>query len=228
MNRPILISLVLHFALIAGVVWATEREGRMPGPPRRAYMMVDIVGPQGPKGWLGSTGQKGRKTEVLPSRMDPIRERTRSGLKVEKAPSTDPFSPKGTKKPSRASKQKPGEDSLSQRKGGKGAPGGGGGGLRLEGNHPFPFPEYLEAVRDRVEDHWEAPLVVGGQAPIKATVFFKILKDGTIVDCAVVSQSGLLPFDRATLNAVLSASPMPPLPEKFPGDSLGVYFDFEY
>jgi TonB family protein len=225
MNRSVLISLALHLAVIAGVVWATEREGRIVGPPERAYM-VNLVSPLGPRGGLGPLGQKGGKPSQTIPRTDVIREKTRTGLKVEQAPSNDPFAPKGAKKPARTSKQKPGEEGSSKGRGGKGAPGGGG--LRLEGDQPFPFPEYLQEIWGRIQDHWEEPLLVGNRGTLKATVFFKIFKDGTVAECSVVSQSGMFPFDNAALKAVLDADSMPPLPEKFQGDHLGVYLDFEY
>ena len=227
MNRSVLISLILHLAVVAGVVWATEREGRIIGPPVRAYM-VNLVGPPGAKGWLGPSGQKGGKPSLSTPKTDVIREKTRTGLKVEQAPSNDPFAPKGAKKPARTSKQKSDEEGTQKGKGGKGAPGGGGGGLRLEGDQPFPFPEYLQEIWSRIQDHWEEPLLVGSRGTLKATVFFKIFKDGTIAECSVVSQSGMLPFDSAALKAVMDVDAMPPLPEKFQGDHLGVYLDFEY
>ncbi len=42
----------------------------------------------------------------------------------------------------------------------------------------------------------------------------------------VISNTTRAEFE--TLNAVLAADPMPALPEKFQGDHLGVYLDFEY
>ncbi len=223
----ILISLILHLGAIGGVgiVGGMWGGGKVSGPPTRAYM-VNLVGPLGPKGGMGPSGRKGGKLSQTIPKTDVIREKTRTGLKVEQAPSNDPFAPKGAKKPARTSKQKSDEAGSSKGRGGKGAPGGGG--LRLEGDQPFPFPEYLQEIWSRIQDHWEEPLLVGNRGALKATVFFKVLKDGTIAECSVVSQSGMNPFDSAALKAVLDADSMPPLPEKFQGDHLGVYLDFEY
>lgn len=226
MKRSILISLTLHLAAIAGVVWGTEGGSRAVGMPRKVYT-VNLVGMPGGRGWLGAPGPRGgasRPSAPTP-RTDVVRSRSRTGLKVEKAPSTDPFSPKGTKKPARTPGQKPGEEG-SQAIGRKATPGGGGGGMRLEGE-PFPYPDYLDDLRRRIEQRWEVPLVAQQEA-LKATVFFRILRDGTIVDARVETSSGLLPFDRAALQAVWDASPLAPLPDKFPSDQLGVHLDFEY
>jgi TonB family protein len=99
--------------------------------------------------------------------------------------------------------------------------------LRTEGDQPFPYQGYVDSLVTRIEERWEAPLVVSQGTP-KATVFFRILRDGTITDFRVETSSGLLPFDRSALKAVTDASPLSPLPEGFRGNDLGVYFDFEY
>lgn len=228
MKRSILISLILHLAALAGLVWGRERGGRIMEPPKKVYG-VDLVGPPGKKGGFGWSEPKGGLSQ--PSRPTPktdvVRSKTRTGLKVEAAPSNDPFAPKGTKKPARTPKQKQEEGSQGAA-GGKGTPGGGGGGLRIEGDLMFPYPGYLDSLVTRIEEHWEEPLVPPSQGTLKATVFFRILRDGTITDFRVESPSGLIPFDRSALEAVIRASPLSPLPEGFRGDHLGVYFDFEY
>lgn len=227
MKRSILISLILHLAVLAGLVWGTERGGRALGPPKKVYG-VEIVGPPGRRGEPGWSGQKGSpaKPSLPAPKTDVVRSRPRTGLKVETAPSNDPFAPKGAKKPARTPKQKPGEEGFQATAGGQGTPGGGGGpGLRIEGDQPFPYPGYLDSLVTRIEEHWEEPLVQGA---LKATVFFRILRDGTITDFRVESPSGSIPFDRSALDAVVRANPLSPLPEGFRGDNLGVYFDFEY
>ncbi len=226
MRRSILISLILHLGGMAVLIWGTERGGRVLGPPVRAYG-VEIVGPPGRKGGLGWSEPKGGPSQ--PSRPTPktdvVRAKPRTGLKVEAAPSNDPFAPKGTKKPARPPKQKPQEEGSQGTAGDKGTPGGGGGGLRIEGDLVFPYPGYLDSLVTRIQDHWEEPLA---QGTLKATVFFRILRDGTITDFRVDASSGSLPFDRSALDAVVRANPLSPLPEGFRGDNLGVYFDFEY
>lgn len=229
MKRSIFLSLILHLAVLAGLVWETERGGKVLGPPVRAYA-VEIIGPPGRRGEVGWSGQKGSpaKPSLPAPKTDVVRAKPRTGLKVETAPSNDPFAPKGIKKPARTSKQKPETEEAKGTAGGKGTPGGGGKGLRIEGDQPFPYQGYLDSLVTRIQDHWEEPLIVGNRRTLKATVFFRILRDGSITDFRVESPSGLIPFDRSALDAVTSASPLSPLPEGFRGDYLGVYFDFEY
>jgi len=234
MKRSILISLILHLTALAGLIWGTERGGRILGPPKKVYG-VDLVGPLGRGGgvgWSGSKGGSARPSTPAPAkpspptpRTDVVRSKPRTGLKVETAPSNDPFAPKGAKRPARTPERKQ-EEGAQGAAGGKGTPGGGG--LRIEGDQPFPYPDYLASLVTRIEEHWEEPLVPPSQGALKATVFFRILRDGTITDFRVESPSGLIPFDRSALDAVVKASPLSPLPGGFRGDQLGVYFDFEY
>lgn len=228
MKRSVFFSLILHLAGLAGLVWGTEQGGKALGPPVRTYS-VEIVGAPGRRGESGWAGQKGSpaKPSLPTPKTDVVRARSRTGLKVETAPSTDPFAPKGAKKPSRTPKQKPEAEASQGTSGsGKGVPGGGG--VRIEGDILFPYQGYIDSLSARIDEHWEEPLIVNNQGALKSTVFFRIMRDGTITDFRVESPSGLLPFDRSALDAVIRSSPMSPLPAGFQGDHLGVSCDFEY
>jgi TonB family protein len=229
MKRSVFFSLILHLAALAGLVWGAERGNRNLGPPVKVYG-VEILGAPGRRDGSGVTGTKGSlpKPSLPTPRTDVVRSRSRTGLKVETAPSTDPFAPKGTKKPARTPKQKPEAEGNPGNPGGKGVPGGGGGALKIEGDVPFPYPGYIDSLQTQVQAHWEEPLIVNTQGALKTTVFFRILRDGTITDFRVESPSKVLQFDRSALDAVVRSSPVFPLPGGFKSDYLGVYFDFEY
>jgi protein TonB len=93
----------------------------------------------------------------------------------------------------------------------------------------FEFNYYLLLVRNRIAQNWTPPagLVSGGQ-PIRAVVYFRIGRDGSLGDARVESPSPAEFFDRSALRAVVLSDPMPPLPTGFTGASLGVHFGFEY
>ena len=223
MKGAVLISMIMHVIAVASVVWGSEGGNRESGPPVRVYG-VELVGlPRGLSG-LGAALGEGEKSLNIPQ-TDLVRPRVRTGLKVKRAPSNEPTAPKGTKKPARRWSQRPGKEGVSPSRGGQG-PGGSGGGMRLEGE-PFPFPDYLRDLQFRIQSRWEEPMIVGKQGTLKATVFFRISKDGTISEFLVESRSGVLAFDRAALNAVAWAGPLAPLPDGFRSDQLGVHFDFE-
>jgi len=93
----------------------------------------------------------------------------------------------------------------------------------------FPFSYYLAAVRDRIAANWQPPAgLATGSEPIRATVYFRIVRLGNVVGVRLESASGTEYFDRSALRAVMLSDPMPPLPAGFTGGDLGVHFGFEW
>ncbi|MFQ6672823.1 MAG: TonB family protein [Candidatus Tectimicrobiota bacterium] len=93
----------------------------------------------------------------------------------------------------------------------------------------FPFTYYLRAVERKISENWDP--VVHGILPgetRKVVIAFRILRDGTIEQPVVEQSSRLSYFDQSALRAVLRSVPLPPLPETFPDDSLGIHFGFHY
>jgi protein TonB len=93
----------------------------------------------------------------------------------------------------------------------------------------FAFTYYLLLVRNKIAQAWSPPsgLVTGGQ-PVRAVIYFKIARDGSVTGVAVESSSAREYFDRSAVRAVVISNPLPPLPEGFSGSDLGVHFGFEY
>ena len=217
MKRPVLISLIGHLLALASFAIGLSRTGPPPPLPSRVLSMT-LVAPgeqqrsRKPKG-ANKPSQAIPKTETVKTKL-------RSGQQVETAPSTEAMSPKGTKKPARTAKQQPKPE---VQKGG-GAQAQGGEVLRLD--QEFKYDDYLTDMKARIEEAWRQPLV-GGQAEVlKTTIFFTILKDGAIDSCMVEFVSGVNAFDRSARDAVLDVDPLPPLPEGFKGNQLGVHLDF--
>ena len=67
----------------------------------------------------------------------------------------------------------------------------------------------------------------GGSGKVITTVHFTILRDGTILDPEVVTPSGWSLYDRVALSAVHSTRKLPPLPEAYSGDELGLTVHFQ-
>jgi TonB family protein len=91
----------------------------------------------------------------------------------------------------------------------------------------FPFAHYISRIRRKIAAHWRVP--EGSQGAERfCVVYFRILRDGTVIDVSVEQPSGLFVFDQAAQRAVVQASPMPPLPGEYGDDYLGVHFSFSY
>lgn len=93
----------------------------------------------------------------------------------------------------------------------------------------FAFAYYLALVRDRIAAHWGPPagLATGGRV-VRSVVRFRIGRDGRVTAVSLEQGSGLDPFDRSAVRAVMLSDPLPPLPAGYAGRDLGVHFGFEW
>lgn len=93
----------------------------------------------------------------------------------------------------------------------------------IEGGGDFNFPDYRARMHLLIGDRWIRPSVTGP----KVVIFLRIERNGTISESRIATPSGNGTFDRAALSAVRSASPLPPLPPRYPGSSLGIEMTFK-
>jgi protein TonB len=112
--------------------------------------------------------------------------------------------------------------------GGSGGPIGVGGNVGVSGatldNADFKYSYYIERMLVAIGMNWFKPAQAGDVSP---GIHFRIEKDGTISDASVERSSGLPFVDRAALRAVVSSSPLPPLPSEYGGSQLGVHLKFD-
>ena len=104
----------------------------------------------------------------------------------------------------------------------------GGEALSLDSSQ-FPYIYYLRILKNKIYENWSPPVVQDTTAKLQDVVIqFKILKNGEIVDSQIEKSSGIGFFDQSALRAVILASPLPPLPEEFEEEFLGVHLGFSY
>ncbi len=112
--------------------------------------------------------------------------------------------------------------------GGSGGPVGAGGNVGVSGatldDADFKYSYYIERMLIAIGMNWFKPAQAGDVSPV---IHFRIEKDGTISDASVERSSGLPFVDRAALRAVVSSSPLPPLPSEYGGSQLGVHLKFD-
>ena len=90
------------------------------------------------------------------------------------------------------------------------------------------FAGYGQQIQQLVAQKWHtgdvdarvqtAPIVIAS---------FDLMRDGSIRNLRVVQQSGISALDYSAQRAILEASPFPPIPQGYPGDSAKVEFTFE-
>ncbi len=86
-------------------------------------------------------------------------------------------------------------------------------------NPDFVYNYYIEQMVALIGANWVRPPVGKG---VEAMLHFRIGRRGEISELEIVATSGHSSFDLAGLRAVRQADPLPPLPNSFRGDSLGV------
>jgi TonB C terminal len=99
--------------------------------------------------------------------------------------------------------------------------GTGGGTLSLDTAN-FPFTYYLRQVTNRIEANWLRPQESLG----RVIVYFRIKRDGTIVEPQIYESSRNQSVDLLASGAIKRSEPFPPLPIEFGGDYLGIYLCF--
>ena len=94
--------------------------------------------------------------------------------------------------------------------------------VRTDGD--FRFAYYLAALRNKIASRWVPPQGMSG--PVKAVIRFRVGRDGQVTLTEVEASSGYAFYDQTTLRALLSATPLPPLPAGYTDEYLGVHFEF--
>ncbi len=101
--------------------------------------------------------------------------------------------------------------------------GGHGSVVNLDGAN-FEYSYYLSIVQDRIGSNWVRTYIGKG----KVKIYFRIKRNGNIVGAMIEESSGDVGLDRVALRAITASSPLPPLPEGYTGDNLGIHIWFNY
>ncbi len=101
--------------------------------------------------------------------------------------------------------------------------GGVAGGARFD--QDFEYSYYQRQMIARIQANWQQ-IPVRGEASV--VIRFTILAAGEVTGAEVETSSGQSLLDRAALRAVQLAGPLPPLPESYPRDRVGVHLLFRY
>jgi TonB family protein len=226
----VVLSLVLHAALIGGVYAAMHHQA----PASATMVNIQFAGaPAAPR-----SAPAVRAPEPVPAKPaeapaieepKPVIEEPKPVAEKPAATpekNTVPLSPFGrsTKKGSETpATVKPAEAPAAPAPGTTtDIPVGGSGVTGLEGGD-FPYTLYIQGMHRRIGSNWFRPQ---NNAGTPAIVYFRIQRDGTVADAKIETSSGNPTFDRAALSAVRSSSPLNPLPYGYSGTYLGVHLTF--
>lgn len=99
-----------------------------------------------------------------------------------------------------------------------------GGPLRIEGDAHI-TDAFRQHIVSRIGRHWSEPSNPSGKER-RAVIFFRIARDGHLLETQLESPSGSAAFDRAALNAIRRSNPFWRLPPRVSGAHLGIHFEF--
>ena len=233
-RRMLVWSLALHLLFVSAVTLAATlgpRSSSLP-PPDGTFMDVSL----GQSGPLSESGGGATQTPPNPTpEPPPPEEKVPSVVRPTKeirdeVPLPDARVQKKTPEPKPDSGLR-GADAASaasaQLAGGPVLPGlglgGSGGGSPFD--QDFEYAYYVQQMLTRIHQRWQRTAVRGTAVVV---VRFTIARDGKVVDASIETSSGVSILDRSSLRAVMLADPMPPLPNSYPRDQVGVHLRFTY
>ncbi|MCK5707396.1 MAG: TonB C-terminal domain-containing protein [Candidatus Aureabacteria bacterium] len=87
---------------------------------------------------------------------------------------------------------------------------------------------YLAQIKSKIENSWQQPsrILMSGLETVKLTIGFTLQKNGSAKKVRILKSSGIAVVDISAVNAVKSASPFPPIPEKSGNKPIDFAIDF--
>lgn len=230
-------SVAVHVVAVAGFVFMPERHVE---EAPAMIMRINLGGPPGPKtdgmNAIGARAVQTATPERTRNEPPPAPVRPKMTLPNERQTRRAPERPRPEFAPrdSTARTQSTGAEAregsaraeTNQPRGlgfGQATAGGVGGDITVDVAN-FCCNEYLADIRDRIQRHYNPRQDYTG----RTRMMFTILKDGRMVDIKLERGSGFPPLDLASERALKLTERLPPLPDRYPNQTLTVHLDFEY
>lgn len=224
------LSIHLVFAVVLGI---RLHNGHRP-PRRMAEIPVHLVQLSSPPSVrTGGGGQRPATQAPKPEKPKPKPD-PKQAAKPVKTPSTKAATPvpvkRGADPAAKVARETVRGDTTETVRGDVALGGGARGSLEMTVDGPLgPYAYYLMTVRDKVANNWNPPAgMVASGKEVSAMVNFRIDRKGKVTASYVEEPSGTGVFDQAGLRAVALADPLPPLPQDYMGDWLGIHLRFVY
>lgn len=241
-TRMVMVSLVVHAALVTAVAFGPSRWGPSTVDNRKV-MMISLGGAPGPVQGRNPMSNKPVQ-EAVPEKVKPTAEAPPALAKpemVEPVKTAKP-EPKAAAKPEtkkevqqlHGSKPTQGADvragTAKVETGGAAIPfggglstGGGGAGQAYTEYADFCCPEYLQGVTDLIRKNWNSKQGQEGSS----VIMFSIRRDGTIADVKVEQGSNPI-LNLASQRAIIVTQRVPALPAAFSPPQLTLHLVFQY
>lgn len=207
MKRGLSISFTFHLLIFLTVILFAKVLKLSTKPVYPAVYKVNLVSlPQ-------VSGNEGQDMESAP-----VSEAKPSAKKEQTVSKTKPKAPSKAKTPDKKQKSAGGPVVPNLPQGMKV--------LAAEGVSPE-GSYYLGMILTKISQHWRNPYQ-GDKPELRASIYFKIDRNGNLLEAGLEKPSGDALFDQAALRAVYQAKTFPPFPQEMKVSVLGVHFEFEY
>lgn len=102
--------------------------------------------------------------------------------------------------------------------------------LILSDTYGVDLDPYLRQIYFIVRANWYSliPELIYTGRKGRVTIVFDIQRNGHIINLNVVARSGTTPYDNAALGSLNLSSPLPSLPNYFPGDHITLQYTYLY
>ncbi len=93
-------------------------------------------------------------------------------------------------------------------------------------NASFTYPYWFDQAFSKIERNWTNP--VYANTKLQCTIYFQVIRSGRIIKIEVKESSGIPAYDQACERAVELSQPLPPLPDSFTEEIIGISLVFPY
>ncbi|UCD95508.1 MAG: TonB family protein [Candidatus Zixiibacteriota bacterium] len=93
-------------------------------------------------------------------------------------------------------------------------------------NAAFDYPYWFVQAFSKIERNWSNP--VFANSPLTCIIYFQVIRSGRVLKVEIEESSGIDAFDRACERAVKLSQPLPPLPNEFRDEIIGIHLEFPY
>lgn len=97
--------------------------------------------------------------------------------------------------------------------------------LAVSNNEVVDMQPYMRNVQRLIKSNWQPPR---SDSSAQIVLLFKIDRQGKVLSSEILHSSGDSSLDESALAALNLSDPLPPLPERFVGDSVSISFTFDY
>ncbi len=217
MKRSVILSSIIHAAVIAGFLFFSPATPVPEGYPT-IYRVGLVSLPAGGRG-------KGAETEGAAEAKASISRQEEKGISVKEVQKTSRKRGRPPNRPPSQATKKEGRVTQGDKLASQYGLGDGISAATVDGAG-FGSPYYLSLVFGKIRDTWDNPVRIS--TTLRVTIYFKILRDGQIMDAQLEKTSGIDLFDQSAMRSIVSSAPFPPLPTEYTGEYLGIHLEFEY